>query len=155
MPRRFVCPQGHSWKADVPESPGEDTVAAVCRHLARQKVLLVLDNCEHVVQQCAELAERLLRCCPSLTILATSRELIGASGERVFRLGGLNVPNAGTAEESSGALALFAERAEAMSPGFRLDTRDLRAAVQLCRLLDGLPLALELAAARCKADDPS
>jgi predicted ATPase/DNA-binding CsgD family transcriptional regulator len=134
--------------AGVPESPGEDTVAAVCRNLARQKVLLVLDNCEHVVQQCAELAERLLRCCPSLTILATSRELIGASGERVFRLGGLDVPNAGTAEESSDALALFAERAEAMSPGFRLDAADLRAAVQLCRLLDGLPLALELAAAR-------
>ena len=134
--------------AGVPESPGEDAVAVVCRHLARQKVLLVLDNCEHVVQRCAELAERLLRCCPSLTILATSRELIGASGERVFRLGGLDVPNAGTADESSDALALFAERAEAMSPGFRLDTADLRAAVRLCRLLDGLPLALELAAAR-------
>jgi predicted ATPase len=134
--------------ASVPESPGEDTVAAVCRHLARQKVLLVLDNCEHVVQQCAKLAERLLRCCPSLTILATSRELIGASGERVFRLGGLDVPDARTAEESSDALTLFAERAEAMSPGFRLDTADLPAAVQLCRLLDGLPLALELAAAR-------
>jgi predicted ATPase/DNA-binding CsgD family transcriptional regulator len=134
--------------AGVPESPGEDAVAAVCRHLARQKVLLVLDNCEHVVQQCAELAEQLLRCCPSLTILATSRELIGASGERVFRLSGLDVPGPRAAEESSGALALFAERAEAMSPGFRLSNPDLRAAAQLCRLLDGLPLALELAAAR-------
>ena len=132
----------------VPESPGEDAVAAVCRHLARQKVLLVLDNCEHVVERCAELAEQLLRCCPSLTILATSRELIGASGERVFRLGGLDIPSAGTEGESSGALALFAERAEARSPGFRLNTADLRAAAQLCRLLDGLPLALELAAAR-------
>lgn len=132
----------------VPESPGEDAVDAVCRHLARQKMLVVLDNCEHVVVRCAELAERLLRCCPSLTILATSRELIGASGERVFRLGGLDVPGARTVEESSGALALFAERAEAMSPGFRLNTADLREAAQLCRLLDGLPLALELAAAR-------
>lgn len=132
----------------VPESPGEDAVAAVCRHLARQKMLVVLDNCEHVVVRCAELAERLLRCCPSLTILATSRELIGASGERVFRLGGLDVPGPRAAEESSGALALFAERAEAMSPGFRLNTADFREAAQLCRLLDGLPLALELAAAR-------
>jgi predicted ATPase/DNA-binding CsgD family transcriptional regulator len=132
----------------VPESPGEDAVAAVCRHLARQKVLLVLDNCEHVVERCAELAEQLLRCCSSLTILATSRELIGASGERLFRLSGLDVPNVRTAEESSGALALFAERAEAMSPGFRPNTPDLRAAAELCRLLDGLPLALELAAAR-------
>jgi predicted ATPase/DNA-binding CsgD family transcriptional regulator len=132
----------------VPESPGEDAVAAVCRHLASHKVLLVLDNCEHVVERCAELAEQLLRCCPSLTILATSRELIGASGERVFRLGGLDVPGEGTAGEGSGALALFAERAEAMSPGFRLNTADLRVAAQLCRLLDGLPLALELAAAR-------
>ena len=132
----------------VPESPGEDAVAAVCRHLASRRVLLVLDNCEHVVERCAELAEQLLRCCSSLTILATSRELIGASGERVFRLGGLDVPGVGAPEESSGALALFAERAEAMSPGFRLDTADLRAAARLCRLLDGLPLALELAAAR-------
>jgi predicted ATPase/DNA-binding CsgD family transcriptional regulator len=132
----------------VPESPGEDAVAAVCRHLASHKMLLVLDNCEHVVERCAELAEQLLRCCPSLTIVATSRELIGASGERVFRLAGLDVPSAGTAEESSGALALFAERAEAMSPGFRLNSADLRVAAQLCRLLDGLPLALELAAAR-------
>jgi predicted ATPase/DNA-binding CsgD family transcriptional regulator len=132
----------------APESPGEDAVAAVCRHLASQKVLLVLDNCEQVAERCAELAEQLLRCCPSLTILATSRELIGASGERVFRLGGLDVPNAGMAGESGGALALFAERAEAMLPGFRLNTADLRAAAQLCRLLDGLPLALELAAAR-------
>jgi predicted ATPase/DNA-binding CsgD family transcriptional regulator len=135
----------------VPESPGDDAVAAVCRHLAPHKVLLVLDNCEHVVEQCADLAERLLRCCPSLTILATSREPIGASGERVFRLSGLDVPGARTAQESSGALALFAERAEAMSPGFRLDTPDLRAAAQLCRLLDGLPLALELAAARASS----
>jgi predicted ATPase/DNA-binding CsgD family transcriptional regulator len=132
----------------APESPGEDAVAAVCRHLARHKVLLVLDNCEHVVDRCAELAEQLLRCCPSLTILATSREFIGASGERVFRLSGLDVPDARTAEESTGALALFAERAEAMSPGFRLNGADLREALQLCRLLDGLPLALELAAAR-------
>jgi predicted ATPase/DNA-binding CsgD family transcriptional regulator len=132
----------------VPESPGEDAVAAVCRCLASHKVLLVLDNCEHVVERCAELAEQLLRCCPSLTILATSRELIGASGERVFRLGGLEIPGARPAEESSDALTLFAERAEAISPGFRLDTAGLRAAGQLCRLLDGLPLALELAAAR-------
>jgi predicted ATPase/DNA-binding CsgD family transcriptional regulator len=132
----------------VPESPGEDAVASVCRHLASHKVLLVLDNCEHVVERCAELAEQLLRCCPSLTILATSRELIGASGERVFRLGGLDVPSAGVVEEGSGALGLLAERAEAMSPGFRLDTANLRVAAQLCRLLDGLPLALELAAAR-------
>jgi predicted ATPase/DNA-binding NarL/FixJ family response regulator len=132
----------------VPESPGEDAVTAVCRRLASHKVLLVLDNCEHVVERCAELAEQLLRCCPSLTIVATSRELIGASGERVFRLAGLDVPDARTAEESSGALALFAERAEAMSPGFRLNSADLRVAALLCRLLDGLPLALELAAAR-------
>jgi len=132
----------------VPESPGEDAVAAVCRHLASHKVLLVLDNCEHVVDRCAELTEQLLQCCSSLTILTTSREQIGASGERVFRLSGLDVPSPRTAEESSGALALFADRAEAMSPGFRLNGPDLRAAAQLCRLLDGLPLALELAAAR-------
>ena len=132
----------------VPESPGEDAVAAVCRHLASHKVLLVMDNCEHVVERCAELAEQLLRCCPSLTILATSREFIGVSGERVFRLAGLDVPSAGTAEEGGGALALLTDRAEAMSPGFRLNVADLRVAAQLCRLLDGLPLALELAAAR-------
>jgi predicted ATPase/DNA-binding CsgD family transcriptional regulator len=132
----------------APESPGDDGVAAVCRHLALQQVLLVLDNCEHVVEGCAELAEWLLRCCPALTILATSREPIGASGERVFRLGGLDVPGARAAEQSSGALRLFAERVEAMSPGSGLSTGDLQAAAELCRLLDGLPLALELAAAR-------
>jgi non-specific serine/threonine protein kinase len=127
--------------------------------LCPRKLLLVLDNCEHVVDAAAKLAESLLRACPVLRILATSREALGIGGEAVLRLSPLAVPEAYPEPTLGGlpgfdAVALFAERAAAALPGFRL-TEDNKATVaQICSRLDGLPLAIELAAARLRAMSP-
>ncbi|GAB3474245.1 BTAD domain-containing putative transcriptional regulator [Nocardiopsis coralliicola] len=121
--------------------------------LAGRSLLLVLDNCEHVVGAVAELAGRLLGAAPELRILATSREPLGMTGEALHRLGGLPLPpeDAGadpdTALESA-AVRLFAERGRDADPGFAVTRRTAAEAVRICRRLDGLPLGIELAAAR-------
>jgi predicted ATPase/DNA-binding CsgD family transcriptional regulator len=130
----------------VPQAPGQDTTATVVRHLRSRTALLVLDNCEQVVAGCAELAERLLTACPGLTIVATSREVLGVPGERVFRVDGLGLPAQDT--DAAEAVQLFAERASAITPGYTVGPADRAAVARLCRQLDGLPLAIELAAAR-------
>jgi predicted ATPase/DNA-binding CsgD family transcriptional regulator len=130
----------------VPQTPGQDTTATVVRHLRSRTALLVLDNCEQVVAGCAELVERLLTACPGLTVVATSRELLGVPGERVFRVDGLGLP--AQDEDAADAVQLFTERARAISPGYTLDPAGRGAVARLCRQLDGLPLAIELAAAR-------
>jgi predicted ATPase/DNA-binding CsgD family transcriptional regulator len=130
----------------VPQTPGQDTTAAVVRHLRSRTALLVLDNCEQVVAGCAELVERLLTACAGVTVVATSRELLGVPGERVFRVDGLGLPAAD--EDAADAVQLFTERAGAITPGYTLDPVGRTAVARLCRQLDGLPLAIELAAAR-------
>ena len=124
--------------------------------LRSRELLLVLDNCEHLVDACTALAESLLRTCPELRILATSRQLLHIEGEQVFQVPPLPVPNA----EQSGApetlrkyaaVRLFAERAEAVQPGFTVDPSNQVAVSEICRRLDGIPLALELAASRLRA----
>jgi serine/threonine-protein kinase PknK len=125
-------------------------------YLCSRKLLLVLDNCEQVVDAAAELAEALLRACPELRILATSREALGIGGEAVMRVGPLAVPGSGAeaGQPECDAVALFAERAAAAVPGFAL-TEDNKVIVsRLCVRLDGLPLAIELAAARLRAMSP-
>ncbi|TDD80706.1 BTAD domain-containing putative transcriptional regulator [Actinomadura rubrisoli] len=142
---------------DIRDGPGGpatplDRLAAA---LGARRLLLVLDNCEHVVEQAAELAERLLRRVPGVRILATSREPLGLAGEVVWAVPPLEVPDGaagqdlGTVAEAS-AVRLFAARAEAASRGFRLDEGTARAVAVLCRRLDGIPLALELAATRVR-----
>ncbi len=130
----------------VPQTPGQDTTATVVRHLRSRTALLVLDNCEQVVAGCAELVERLLTACPGVTVVATSRELLGVPGERVFRVDGLGLP--ASDEDAADAVQLFTERARAITPGYTLDPVGRSAVARLCRQLDGLPLAIELAAAR-------
>jgi predicted ATPase len=120
--------------------------------LRPRRLLVVLDNCEHLVTACAELADHLLRNCPELTILATSREPLQIAGETVWQVLTLSVPAAGTKNlklvEASEAVRLFVQRAASASPGFVLTESNAWAISRLCRRLDGIPLALELASAR-------
>ncbi|MET9433726.1 BTAD domain-containing putative transcriptional regulator [Streptomyces sp. NPDC006551] len=122
----------------------DDPTARLVEHLARRPLLLVLDNCEHVVDAAAALAETLLTHCPGLRVLATSREPLGVPGETVRPVEPL---------PPHPAHLLFAERARAVRPDFRPDA-DLDAVDEICRRLDGLPLAIELAAARLRLLTP-
>nr|WP_226899141.1 BTAD domain-containing putative transcriptional regulator [Nonomuraea phyllanthi] len=122
--------------AGLPD-PVERLVAA----LAEQRLLLILDNCEHVVEEVAALCRRLLADCPGLTILATSREPLGLTGEHLVPLAPL---------PADPAVRLFAERAAAVRQGFEVGPANLDAVLRICAALDGLPLAIELAAARMR-----
>ena len=120
--------------------------------LSDQRVLILLDNCEHLVDASATFADLVTRRCPNLRLLATSREPLGVDGERVYRVPSLSLPPAGadSVEElkSSDAVRLFAERARSLDAAFTLDESVAALVVSICRRLDGIPLALELAAAR-------
>jgi predicted ATPase/class 3 adenylate cyclase len=133
----------------VHELPPLPLVDRVVDALRGCELLLVLDNCEHLVQSCAELADRLLRECPALRILATSREPLGIAGETVWRVPSLSIGRRATAAgvNSSDAARLFIERAQAALPEFAVTDRNAPAIARLCRRLDGIALALELAAA--------
>ncbi|HEX6133841.1 MAG TPA: BTAD domain-containing putative transcriptional regulator [Longimicrobiales bacterium] len=131
-----------------------DTVADVIRDLP---VALVLDNCEHLVDACAELVDALLRTCGALVVLATSREALGVRGERSWLVPPLQLPaaNADIAVlEQSDAVRLFVDRARDVVPDFRLDERNAAAVAEICARLDGIPLAIELAAARVRHMPP-
>jgi predicted ATPase/DNA-binding SARP family transcriptional activator len=127
---------------------------ALCEAIRSERVLLLLDNCEHLVAECAALAADILRSCPDVTMLATSREPLGVHGEAVYRVPSLGLPAKGVddlvqiAREDS--VRLFVERARAQQPSFVLDASSAPRVASLCRRLDGIPLALELAAARLR-----
>ena len=121
--------------------------------LADARALLVLDNCEHLIDACAHLADELLRHCPGLRIVATSREPLGIAGESLLSIAPLSLPAPGVrAQEAVGfpAVRLFAERAAAVSPGFEVTDETVDLVIDIVRRLDGLPLAIELAAARLR-----
>lgn len=127
--------------------------------LAERQVLLVLDNCDRLVEACAELLRSLLGTCPDLKVLATSQARIGMDGEHAFLVPPLGTPDqSGTGQlqtvASSDAVALFAQRAQAVLPGFELDSHNCQAVAELCQRLDGIPLALELAASRAHVLSP-
>lgn len=123
-------------------------------YLREKQLLLILDNCEHLITACAQLAGALIAGCPRLTILASSREGLGVYGETTYHLPTLSLPaaNDDTAEivNRSEAVQLFVERAAAAQPGFRVSDANAPAVAQIVRRLDGIPLAIELAAARLK-----
>ncbi|MFJ7196865.1 MULTISPECIES: BTAD domain-containing putative transcriptional regulator [unclassified Streptomyces] len=131
----------------VAEGNVNDPLARLTEHCSRRRMLLLLDNCEHLVGAAAALADHLLAHCPHLTVLATSREPLGVPGEFVRPVEPLPDPM---------ALRLFAERGAAARPGFRTDADEETAAAsaEICRRLDGLPLAIELAAARLRMLGP-
>jgi predicted ATPase len=141
---------------DLRALPGGALVDAIAADLAPRELLLVLDNCEHVIGASAAIADALLRSAPRLTILATSREPLRVPGEVVFRVPSLAIPDPDAAEAPAAllgyeAVRLFVERARAVAPGFQLDESNGAAVARICHRLDGLPLALELAAARTDA----
>jgi predicted ATPase len=124
----------------------------VCRVLRNRKILLILDNCEHVVDAAAGMADAIVRLCPNVSVLATSRELLGVTGERVYRVPPLEVPLPGHVERDQilerSAVALFLARARALDSGFSTDPESMSEIARICRQLDGIPLAIEFAAAR-------
>jgi predicted ATPase len=135
------------------ERPHTTSVETLINTLRDARLLLVLDNCEHVVQSSAELVDQLLRSCVHVQILATSREELSVPGERVYNVQPLAAPNEDepfTTLIQSDAVELFAQRARSAQPQFQLTPASGAAVARICRLLDGIPLAIELAAARTK-----
>jgi predicted ATPase len=150
-----LVPQAIASTLEVREVPGRALTEVVIEHLKSKKTLLVLDNCEHLVEACARLAEAFLRSCPNLRILATSREALGITGETGWLVPSLSLPEPHylpPVEELRRyeAARLFIERAVAMLPTFEPTDRNAAAVARVCRGLDGIPLAIELAAARVK-----
>ena len=135
----------------VRERPQSDLLDDIIERVRESELLLVLDNCEHLVEACARLAEALLRTCPELRLLATSREPLGVPGEQVFRIGSLAVPATSDSPDEiarAEAVILFGDRASAALGSFELTPETAPVVAHVCRRLDGLPLAIELAAAR-------
>jgi non-specific serine/threonine protein kinase len=150
-----LVPEAVAATLGVREQPGRALVQTLAERFGPQRLLLVLDNCEHLVDACADLADRLLRACREVRLLCTSREPLGIPGEIGWRVPSLTVPDAKTpagAEQLSAfaATRLFIERAQAARPGFRVTDRNVQTIVEVCRRLDGIPLALELAATRVR-----
>lgn len=143
----------------VRESPGTPPLQLLKEYLAERQALLVLDNCEHLLDEVAKLVEELFRWCPGLRVVATSREALNIDGEATLPLLPLPAPDdadMGTVRELSrfDAVTLFVDRAAAVVPEFALTERNRAAVAQLCRRLDGLPLAIELVAAWLRTLSP-
>lgn len=140
------------------ESPNRPLLTTILGHLADKQLLVIFDNCEHVIAQVRRTAAALLRDCPGVNVLLTSREPLTMAGERVYRIPPLPVPSEkGVPPEEAltyGAVALFADRVQAADGRFHVTQQNVAAVVEICRRLDGLPLALELAAARATVLSP-
>lgn len=135
------------------EQAGREPIDVLTRAIGTQPMLIVLDNCEHLIAPSAELAEQLLRTCARVTLLATSREPLGITSEVTYRVPSLGVPAASEGIEGLrhfDAVELFVECARRARPGFVLDASTAPPVTEICRRLDGIPLALELAAARVR-----
>lgn len=150
-----LVPQSLAAVLDLSEQAATPLIATVIKHLRKRQALVILDNCEHLLEACAALTERLLESCPHLRILATSREPLGILGESIYRIPSLSIPAEGVPPStdefrSIEAVALFVVRAKGVRPDFALTSDNAEAIGQICRRLDGIPLALELAAARVK-----
>jgi len=149
-------PQLVTTALELPDQSSRDPVDKLLRHLRMRQVLIVLDNCEHLLDACARLAETVLRECPSLRILATSREPLGLSGEAVYQVAPLSIPPAGQRSDALAvtqyeAVTLLVDRVRHLIPGFEVTDENVDAVVNLCDRLDGIPLAIELAATRFRS----
>ena len=150
-----LVPQAVASSLGVREAPDRAPVEVLIEHLRPKRVLLVLDNCEHLIEECAALVDNVLRTCLDLKILATSREALGIAGERTWVVPPLSLPDIErlpSVEEASRyeAVRLFDERARAVTSTFELKRENASVVAQLCQRLEGVPLAIELAAARTK-----
>ena len=140
---------------NVPEQPGREITETLVDALRDKAMLVLMDNCEHLLAACADLAAVLLRRCPQVRILATSREALGVPGERVWRIPSLSLPDVRSLPPREDlvlyeAVRLFVDRAMATVPEFTVTGENASAVVQVCGRLDGIPLAIELAAARVR-----
>jgi predicted ATPase/DNA-binding CsgD family transcriptional regulator len=150
-----LVPQAVARSLGVSEQPGVPLADTLADSLRERELLLILDNCEHLVGACAEMAATLLRYCPGLKILATSREALGVAGEISWPVPPLSLPDPDAPPPAEGlvryeSVRLFVERARATVPSFALTEENAPAVAALCRRLEGIPLAIELAAARTK-----
>ena len=153
-----LVPEAIANAVDVREEPGRPQLETLIDKLRARQLLLVLDNCEHLIAGCAQAAEALLRRCPQLAILASSREPLSIAGETIWAVPSLTVPESYRSVEEADfdtlaqleAVQLFVERAAAVRPDFALTQDNARLIAKLCWRLDGIPLAIELAAARVK-----
>lgn len=140
---------------DVRDEPGRSRTEAVAARLRSSTALLILDNCEHVVEATGAVATELLDACPRLSIVATSQQPLRVAGEQVCPLGPLTLPGPGQSGAASDAVALFHARAKAASPNFVVTPEGAIAVTEICARLDGIPLAIELAAARTAVLSPT
>jgi predicted ATPase len=143
----------------VREAPGRPLSVALVDYLRAKKVLLLLDNCEQLIEACAELSQSLLLACPDLHLIVSSREVLGISGETIFQVPSLALPKLKHSLSMkeiahSEAVQLFLERARAVKPGFLMNKQNAPIIAQICQRLDGIPLAIELAAARIRIFSP-
>lgn len=141
----------------VREEPDRRPIETLTDALQDKNVLIILDNCEHLVDACAKLSDRILRACPGVRVLATSRQTLGIDGEQLFRVPSMSLPIQEDGSYSvdlamrAEAVRLFIDRATSHQPGFTLDDTNVDTVISLCRRLDGIPLAIELAAARLRS----
>ena len=138
-------------KEELKKTPEE----TLTDHLRDKEILIILDNCEHLINACADLTERLLSSCPKLKIIATSRESLNCSGEQIFKIPALSHPDPNSKDTPEQltqyeSVRLFIERALSVNPKFRVNNENAPALADVCSRLDGIPLAIELAAARIK-----
>jgi predicted ATPase/class 3 adenylate cyclase len=150
-----LVPKAVASALGVPEQAGRALIETLVDALRRKSALVILDNCEHLVAACAQLVDVLLRACPNLRVLATSRETLGATGETTWRVPSLSVPDPQRLLpldrfNEYEAVRLFIDRAVANDPQFAVTRSNAAAVAQVCHRLDGIPLAIELAAARVK-----
>ena len=133
--------------------PDRPVIDILNHWLKNREIFLILDNCEHLVEACADLSKKLLQSAPGLKVLATSREALGVTGEVIFHVPSLSLPAPGQTISpdllrQTEAGRLFLERARAVLPGFEIDVHNAEPVAHICKRLDGIPLAIELAAAR-------
>jgi predicted ATPase/DNA-binding CsgD family transcriptional regulator len=150
-----LVPHAVAHALNIPEEPERPLTVTLEEHLRPKEALLVLDNCEHLVESCAALVDSLLRACPMVRVLATSREALGVDGETSYPVPPLSVPDPEDPQLGEDlaryeAIRLFVERARSVSPSFEMTEENAGAVVRVCRRLDGMPLAIELAAARVR-----
>jgi len=155
LSKSAFVPQAVAAALDVLEQPGRELIETLTDHLRPKALLLLLDNCEHLLESCAHLAERLLQACPYMRILVTSRESLGIAGELIYRVPSLALPNPWHIQKPEDLMRyesarLLVERATLNQPEFVLTQSNAPAIVQVCHRLDGIPLAIELAAARVR-----
>lgn len=147
-----LVPQAVAKALNIAEVAHRSVTETLCQVLRQKQMLLILDNCEHLLAACAELVSALLRECPQLKILTTSREPLNVAGEAVWQVSTLAVPTETLTREqllmTYEGVRLFVERARAVNPNFALTEDNALGVVEICRCLDGIPLAIELAAAR-------